>query len=149
MCSGPNWFLFSVGLVIYFLTNIILYFLLGDFSGAEKIVDSKSMDLLLGLVIAPIFESLFIQLIPIEASKLICNRLLIPKYISIFLSGILFSLCHLYSFQYFLMTLVCGFYMALYYYIISVRSSSFEGFCWLVLLHFSCNLTAILCEQIL
>lgn len=94
---------------------------------------------LLGLFLAPLFETLIFQYFIIE----IMFRLKARPLQAVFISALLFGLSHPYNLIYVLVTIVFGFVYSLYYVLLRSQGGGYKF--WLVaLLHSSWNLVALL-----
>jgi membrane protease YdiL (CAAX protease family) len=141
-----RYILFSLFLTIIATLPLVPFFVFFDINdkdigGPKSILDNIYSAIIVGLIIAPIIETLTTQLLPIK---------IVQKYIkwntnsvALVSSSIIFGLGHLsYSFWYFLLTLPLGFVLAVTYLTFQKRKQS--SFWTTTLLHSMRNALGIL-----
>lgn len=146
----PTRMLFLIGWIIFIVCNAILS-IIGISVAPSQISNLQSSEhFIYSLFLAPIFETLFCQALPIELFFVI-ERVLKHKlfYLPIIVSAILFAICHYYSVMYIVYTAVIGVVLATIYKVLRGREAQFYCYLIVVLLHGICNLTAIMTNVII
>ena len=112
-------------LVSIFITNLLFtlvkYFVFSNKEALRNypLADTPILYLIVGLVIAPILETMIFQKAAIALSKFFLKN----NFISVIISSLLFGLMHFYSFSSILMTSLMGFYFGLHYTILYRKKS--------------------------
>lgn len=126
-------YIVSISLIINFQNQTILD-VFDDFSQTQLIVIS--------LIVAPFFETLFFQLIIIE----ILRSYNLHRMLIVFLSAFLFALAHYYNLTYIVATFFIGLLLSYYYLSMRIYKEKYV-FLRVFLLHSCLNLFAFLTES--
>lgn len=127
------------GLIIKYLFSFIFFGVLFP-TQRINVMSEKSLlyQCIVGLILAPVFETFLCQFVPIELFQHWKQR----KFIyPIIISAIVFSLFHLYTLSYFLYAFIIGLYLACVYIFLKKMydNSSTVGFLFTIGIHFLLN----------
>lgn len=138
----PWWLYLIIGNFVIFSLNLSF----SDTGFAEEQVSSFSdCDFLVsGLFFAPLLETLFVQLVPIEISLAICKEFFSRRlpFIALLVSASLFALGHGYNSYFILFAFITGIILAACYLVFRRQKHFGFGFLITSLLHFLVNLTS-------
>lgn len=137
----PLWVTHLLFLSLFALNTMLLLLIFGSDPHANDSSFGMSMQkqLIYGLILAPIIETLLLQALIIE----ICRKLIKSTPIILLISTIVFASTHLYSFYYFIAVLVPGLLLALLYFIEREKHGSWSAILKTSILHSLFNAFAI------
>jgi len=141
--SIPWWLFIIVGNAMIFVLN---YFFSETGFAEEQVSSIPDSDIWIsGLFFAPLLETLFVQLVPIEICLAVCNEIFSKRlpFVSLFISASLFALGHGYNVNFIIFTFCTGIILAAGYLIFRRQKHFGFGFLITCLLHFMVNLTSI------
>lgn len=137
---------FIISIILLLLINTIFNLIGVDFYVEGRDDQPFSLLFFQAILLAPLLETLFFQVLPIEFVKVISkDRDSKAIYtVKILVSAISFSLVHLYSLGYFLFAFICGVVFAYNYIVYRYSRSPFESFLLVSLLHATYNLISFI-----
>ena len=146
----------NLKILFQFLLSSILYAIVFNFFASRFNIQSNFWDngfnelniflkFFLAVVIAPIFETILLNLLPI----VVLEKLTKNKYIIVFLASLLFAVLHWYSIYYVIFTFFGGILLNSFFLIIQCKSNTNQAVIFTILYHSLYNLFGFILLEIL